>query len=87
MALEASKIKIIDFVYETTKTLSQITKEAVDEMQGLVAKNDGKAVYVRVTDVDQSRVILINSDGKIINNTSNNIVQDKRIDRLIKSLV
>lgn len=87
MALEASKIKIIDFVYETTKTLSQITKEAVDEMQGLVAKNDDKPVYVRVTDVDQSRVILINSDGKIINNTSNNIVQDKRIDRLIKSLV
>ncbi|EAK6855295.1 hypothetical protein ACXG0S_002015 [Campylobacter coli] len=87
MALEASKIKIIDFVYETTKTLSQITEEAVAEMQGLVAKNDGKPVYVRVTDVDQSRVILINSDGKIINNTSNNIVQDKRIDRLIKSLV
>ncbi|EFS5446212.1 hypothetical protein HXS02_001670 [Campylobacter coli] len=87
MALEASKIKIIDFVYETTKTLSQITEEAVAEMQGLVDKNDGKPVYVRVTDVDQSRVILINSDGKIINNTSNNIVQDKRIDRLIKSLV
>ncbi|MGI7118730.1 hypothetical protein ACNGEM_09075 [Campylobacter coli] len=87
MALEASKIKIIDFVYETTKTLSQITDEAVKEMQGLVSKNDGAQVYVRVTDVDQSRVILINSDGKIINNTSNNIVQDKRIDRLVKSLV
>lgn len=86
MALETSKIKIIDFVYETTKTLSQITEEAVKEMQGLVSKNDGNKVYVRVTDTDQGRVILINSDGKIINNTSNNIVQDKRIDRLIKSL-
>lgn len=81
----SDRIKIIDLVYKTTKPLSQIIADAVNETSN-VTKNDGYPVYVRITDVDQSRVILIDGDGKIINNTSNNIVQDKRIDRLIQSL-
>lgn len=81
----AVKIKIIDLVYKTTKPLSQITADAVNEMS-FVTKNDGRPVYVRVTDVDQNRVILINDVGDVVNIISNDIVQDKRIDRLIESL-
>ena len=55
----AAKIKIIDLVYKTTKPLSQIIADAVNEMS-VVTKDDGHQVYVRVTDVDQNRVILIN---------------------------
>lgn len=81
----ATKIKIIDLVYKTTKPLSQIMADAVNEMS-VVTKNDGHPVYVRVTDVDQNRVILINDAGDVVNIISNDIVQDKRIDRLIESL-
>lgn len=81
----ATKIKIIDLVYKTTKPLSQIIADAVNEMS-VVTKNDGHPVYVRVTDVDQNRVILINDAGDVVNIISNDIVQDKRIDRLIESL-
>ena len=81
----AAKIKIIDLVYKTTKPLSQIIADAVNEMS-VVTKDDGHQVYVRVTDVDQNRVILINDVGDVVNIISNDIVQDKRIDRLIESL-
>ena len=80
-----AKIKIIDLVYKTTKPLSEIIADAVNQMS-FVTKNDGYPVYVRVTDVDQNRVILIDGSGEVVNIISNNIVQDKRIDRLIKSL-